>query len=220
MSTGSIEVEYDSLPDAVKEKADEGGYYEKMECCQCGTTMYGIPHVNEGDVFVDSSGEIRGDSAGWGGLCIEDPGALPRQLVEENGIYMCGWCLSVDTFEQQGGKIYGVDGQGNYYGAFTLGTVIDNHYLPDNSFDRSIMESAFESIARGDYQSVELSDGTQMVQVKNKVDSRYRDEVDRLINLVEDGKNPFNFSLVSAGNILYCPENELQHVEEWVKMEH
>lgn len=138
-------ISYEEVPEQVRNVLEEQDEVKRVECCDCGTThYYGTLEDSSDEAYVNESGRVPGDSAGWGGRFIEDPSAVPRQLVEENGIFMCGHCLDVENFERSGGELIGVDSSGTTYGALFVGTVIDNHYLSDEGFDGSPFESPFE----------------------------------------------------------------------------
>lgn len=173
---------------------------QKVNCAACGNDLYEVRVEEENyRIFLDRSGNVRGTGAG--ALPIEDPAALPRQLEEDGSIFLCGSCNKVDTYERQGGTIFGIDNHNNHYGAFYMGdTIIFDHYIPDNNFDRSNFSEAFESIALNE-DDVRLNDGTKMVEYKEE------DKKD-VINKVENGENPFNHTVIVSGRMVFIPEDK------------
>lgn len=77
-------------------------------------------------------------------MSIEDSYAIPRQLDENKGIFLCGDCHDVDLFERNG-WLFGIDENNQTYGAMFLDTIIDNYYLADKGFNNTQFESAFEA---------------------------------------------------------------------------
>lgn len=172
----------------------------KVSCSICDNDLYEA-EVEEEDytLFFDNGGVVRGNSAGaWP---IDDPGSLPRQLEEDGDIFICGYCNDVDTFERQGGTIFGIDSFGHHYGAFYVAdTVIDSHYITDNNFDQSNLSDAFESIALNE-EDITLNDGTEMV----KYEKADKEEV---IDQVEKGENPFDHTVIVSGYRVWIPKEE------------
>lgn len=206
-----VTVEHRNLPPKVKEVAQGAG--EREICSHCGSYIFYITHESEGEVYVYSSGRIPGDGAGWGGRCIEDPGALPRQLVESNGIYICGSCLDTDTFESAGRAIYGV-ANGTFYAALGLGTVIDDHYVTSRSFDGSLFEPAFESIVSEDTNH-KLADGTVMTMVT--VGRHAEAEKDSVTRMIRNGESPFEFPVMAGRYALYVPQDKVDETVEYIE---
>lgn len=202
------DVDYSELPEPVKEVTDEDHSIRQVECAHCETTLYDIRLVNGNDAFVNSRGNMPGSSAGFGGIPIEDQGALPRQTKPENGIFLCGSCADVDEFERHS-EIHGVTMTGSHFAALVMGSIIDNHYITQSDFQGSVFEEAFEQYARDEDLTL---DGESMVSLVSNVSRGQRDRVHKISKKVLDGQNPFDFDVVAVKHDVFVPESKIDEV--------
>lgn len=196
-------MDYTEVPMAVQEvisEEEEETEVRKITCAHCDTVLYDIVYKDGDYAFVDKDGRMPGGSFHRGGIPIEDPGAVPRQLDSSKSTYLCGRCIDVEEFEQQGTALHGLTPQGHHYAAFVLGSIIDNHYLGDGSSEWGIFTSAFEGYALEE-DTIQLEDGTVMVP-KNP------DEVGFSQKEIRDGEVDVEYSVFASPNTVFIPKQE------------